>query len=270
MELSVITPAWNEELNLEPFYGALVEALEPEAISWEWIIVDDGSQDKTPREIEKLNQKDSRVKGIRHRQNQGSHGAILTGLSHGTGEAMVILSCDLQDPPQLIPTLLKLLKKSQAEIVWAARKNLKNRPYSLLAKLYFWLVFRTSQSRAELTHGADFLMIHESVQKRLFRKSHVSMDLFSELASQIKSSEVVFYEKRQRFRGQSGWTLFKKIKFTLAVLFGKKRPLKVDLQTTWGFANLNQVDYPFIGLKSDPVMKGEKLRCKPTSMKLKI
>src|SRR3972149_10403843 len=122
-KISVISPVFNEEEILRDFYRELLKSIK--YFDYEIIFVDDGSSDGSFEICKQLRGKDSRVKIIRFEKNYGQQAAILTGLKYISGDAAVVLDCDLQDNPADIP---KLIEKWQngANIVFASRIKRKN------------------------------------------------------------------------------------------------------------------------------------------------
>ncbi|MDD3588455.1 MAG: glycosyltransferase family 2 protein [Thermoguttaceae bacterium] len=105
--LSVVVPAFNEELNLEKLYevvGGYLDQLE--SYDWEMIVVDDGSRDQTADVLSKLHELDARVKMVSFSRNFGNQMAISAGLEAATGDVVIVMDADLQQPPELISVLL--------------------------------------------------------------------------------------------------------------------------------------------------------------------
>src|SRR4051812_30478373 len=102
--VSIVVPAHCEEGNLGELYEQVVGTL-PD-ITWELIIVDDGSTDNTWNEIYRLHKQDCRVKGLRLSRNFGHQYALFAGLANSVGEAVITMDADLQHPPAVIPQLL--------------------------------------------------------------------------------------------------------------------------------------------------------------------
>src|SRR5688572_22370909 len=98
--LSVVAPMHNEEETVDAFYARVVSALD--GLPFELIITDDASKDSTPEKLEALCEKDDRVKVISLSRNFGHQSALTAGLEHATGDAVVMIDGDLQDPPELI------------------------------------------------------------------------------------------------------------------------------------------------------------------------
>lgn len=121
--LSVVVPVLNEEMNLEPFFARLSQkvALHPD-FEWEFIFVDDGSTDRSLEKMRELRRQDTRVKALRLSRNFGSHGALTAGLAYASGDAVVCMSADLQDPPSLIKEFIAEWQKG-AHVVWGMRRS---------------------------------------------------------------------------------------------------------------------------------------------------
>src|SRR5690606_9950643 len=118
--LSILTPAFNEEANLDALYARLVQTMARVGGEWEWLIVDDHSSDATFTVIERLAAADPRVRGVRLARNSGSHVAITCGLHHVQGDAAVMMAADLQDPPETLTAMLEAHRRG-AQVVWAVR-----------------------------------------------------------------------------------------------------------------------------------------------------
>ncbi len=117
MQLSCVIPVYNEERNLRPLYDRLVTVFEQMDKSFELLLVDDGSTDGTWRSIQELAQSDHRVVGIKLAQNVGQHTALVAGLARASGETVVTLDADLQNPPEEIPRLLEVMEQGYDAVV---------------------------------------------------------------------------------------------------------------------------------------------------------
>ena len=110
-DLSVVIPLFNEEESVEPLYAQLKEALEPLEQSYEIIIVDDGSTDRSFELLRGLHAQDKRLKVIRFRRNFGQTAAFAAGFEHAQGRVVVTMDADLQNDPADIPRLLEKLEE---------------------------------------------------------------------------------------------------------------------------------------------------------------
>lgn len=107
--LSIVAPAMNEEGNLPDLYAAIVQAVEPLGLTWELILVDDGSSDGTWRVMRELAASDPRVIALRHRRNFGKARGLATGFAVARGGVIITMDADLQDDPEEIPRFLAMI-----------------------------------------------------------------------------------------------------------------------------------------------------------------
>lgn len=216
VELSIITPALDEEANLPVLYEDLKAVLDPSGLAWEWIVVDDHSRDGTFGVISTIATGDRRVSGIRLSRNCGAHVALICGLHAATGAAAVVMAADLQDPPREIPRLLDQWRAG-AQIVWAARSTDRGNGDSTprLSRLYWWFVRRIIPESTIPATGADFFLLDRRAVEALRRFDERNVSTLQLINSMGFRQAVVTYTKRPRLHGRSGWTLAKKIKLTL-------------------------------------------------------
>ena len=121
-QISLVVPIFNEEDNILPLYEKIVAALEPMQRSWELILVDDGSSDRSPLRLEGLAQQDQRIVVIELRRNFGQTAAIAAGFHHARGKVVITLDADLQNDPSDIPELLAVYEKGY-DVVSGWRRN---------------------------------------------------------------------------------------------------------------------------------------------------
>ena len=126
--LSVVTPAFNEEANLEEFYRQTAACLDAAGLAWEIVMVDDGSADATQEVIDRLHRWDARVRGVSFARNFGNQVAVSAGLAMARGEAVVIIDADLQHPIELIPKMVEAWREGY-QIVNTVRRYGKKAPF---------------------------------------------------------------------------------------------------------------------------------------------
>jgi dolichol-phosphate mannosyltransferase len=122
IEVSVVVPAYNEEANIDRLYARLREALNGLPLDWELIFSVDPSTDRTEELILILRESDPRVKLLRFSRRFGQPMATLAGLEASSGQAVVVIDCDLQDPPELIPELIERWREGY-DVVYAQRRS---------------------------------------------------------------------------------------------------------------------------------------------------
>jgi dolichol-phosphate mannosyltransferase len=142
VELSIVVPVYNEEGNIPELYRRLTEVLRGVGASYEVILVDDGSHDRTWEMVCDLSARDPRVKGVSFSRNFGHQMAFTAGLERADGDAVVIMDADLQDPPELIPELAARWREGN-DVVYAVRaKRAGETAFKLVTAAAFYRLLR--------------------------------------------------------------------------------------------------------------------------------
>ena len=139
MDISVIIPLLNEEESLPELEEWISHVMKENDFSYEIIFIDDGSKDRSWQIIEELKEKNSSVKGIKFRRNYGKAAALSVGFDHAMGEVVITMDADLQDSPDEIPELYKMIKKDGFDLVSGWKKK-RHDPLSktIPTKFYNW------------------------------------------------------------------------------------------------------------------------------------
>lgn len=156
MDLSLVAPAFDEAPILPAFIERVVAVLETTGLSWELVLVDDGSQDATWQVILGASERDPRIHGVRLARNFGHQLALTAGLAAADGDAVVTLDADLQHPPEVIPTLIATARQGY-DVVYAVRSDADSAGVVKrgTAKAFYWTLNRLTS--LELPEGAaDF------------------------------------------------------------------------------------------------------------------
>ena len=211
--LSVVTPAYNEELNLPVLYERLAKVLGGIGLDWEWIVADDHSSDRTFDVLTDISRRDNRVRALRFSRNFGSHAGVSCGLRNARGDCAVVLAADLQDPPEVIPQLFQAWQ-SGAQVVWAVRARREGETAATLrtAGLFYWTMRNVIGMRELPATGADFFLIDRRVIDAYAGFDERNVNLFALLAWMGFRQETIMYTKEARLYGRSGWTFAKKVK----------------------------------------------------------
>ena len=207
--ISITIPSYNEEENLPVLYERLKHVAEALEHTFEFIFVDDGSSDGSFQFLEDLARKDSRVKVIKFSRNFGSHAACLAGLAKATGDACTFLSADLQDPPEMIATLISEWAKGY-EVVFGIREWGKESS-RLFQKIYYKAVRRFALRNMPET-GTDVFLIDRKVVDTVVSIREKNTSIFGLILWSGFKQTIVQYRKGMRQKGISKWTLGKKIK----------------------------------------------------------
>lgn len=175
-KVDLILPAHNEEGNIRPIYEEIKNAMQNTDYDFQVFFVDDGSTDNTLQVVQDLSEEDHRVKFIELSRNFGHQNAIKAGLDHAEGSVVIMMDCDLQHPPELIPLMLKEYEKGN-EIVRTHRKEAQHEGY--LKKKTSALFYKTLNkfSEVKLEKGsADFRLVGGKALDQLRRFNE--FDLF--------------------------------------------------------------------------------------------
>ena len=209
--VSVVVPVFREELNIRPFYDALLEAVADADFDIELLFVDDGSPDETWQHVQKLASDDERVRALRFSRNFGSYAAIAAGLSGARGDAVVCISVDLQDPPSLITQFVKKWREGN-DIVWAVRES-RDDPFfkSLLAKTFYGLIRRGIFP--DFPEGGMDVGLFSRRVVDLYNRipERHSIPFFTIYNFGFRQARVP-YHRRGRERGTSGWPFWRRVR----------------------------------------------------------
>lgn len=210
--LDIVVPCYNEEEMLPIFYNEVSNNLKN--INWNVIFVNDGSNDNTLEVIKKLKNSYDNVKYISFSRNFGKESAIYAGLDYSTRDYIILMDADLQDPPSLIPEMLKYISKY--DIVGTRRVTRKGEPIirSFFARLFYKIANKIT--KIELVDGArDFrLMKREVVNAILDLKEYnrFSKGIFQWVGFETKWLE---YENIERQKGETSWSFWELFKYSI-------------------------------------------------------
>jgi glucosyltransferase len=215
--LSVIVPCYNEEESLPYFYTEITKtALAIADVSFEFIFVDDGSFDGTLEILRNLNNKDNRVKYISFSRNFGKESAIYAGIKESIGDYVVLMDADLQHPPQMLISMLTLLKSNNIDCVTAKRIDRKGEPpiRSFLSKIFYKIINKISD--AQFVDGAsDFRMMKRNMIEAILELSEYnrfSKGIFGWVGFR---TEWISYNNVERIAGETKWSFWKLFKYSV-------------------------------------------------------
>jgi glycosyltransferase involved in cell wall biosynthesis len=215
--ISVVVPVFNEEMNIAQFYNALTAAFAGVDCRLEVIFVDDGSNDSTFLLLRELALRDSRVRALQFSRNFGSHAAITAGLHQARGDAAVIISVDLQDPPDLIRAFID--KWSEGfHVVWGVRASRED-PWSkkLYARIFYGLIRKIALPHYP-PEGMDFGLIDRKVIQA-FNGFHEANRLVTAMLVWAGFRQATIpYHRSARERGVSKWSIGKRVKSAIDVI----------------------------------------------------
>ena len=204
-ELSVVVPLYNEYEVITLMYQRLTEVLQSLAISYELVLVDDGSRDGTPCVMSRLADEDTAVKAVFLSRNFGKEAALTAGIEHATGDAIIIIDADLQDPPELIPQMMQAWRDG-ADVVCMRRRSRAGE--SLLKRCSAYLFYRLLNAMSDVDippDTGDFrLMSRKAVEalKKLNERNRYMKGLFAWIGM---PTVVIEYDRMPRAAGATKW-----------------------------------------------------------------
>lgn len=219
MELiSLVVPCYNEQEALPYFYDAFVELADQmkNDVNFEVVFVNDGSKDKTLSVLRELSKKDERVQYISFSRNFGKEPAMLAGFEKAKGDYVSIMDADLQDPPELIKEMYKIIKEQGVDCVGTRRTTRKGEPpiRSFFANAFYKIINKISDT--EIVNGArDYrLMTRQMVDSIISMKEY---NRFSKGIFSFVGYETVWleYENIERVAGKTSWSFWGLFKYSL-------------------------------------------------------
>lgn len=216
-KISVIVSCYNEEESLPLFYQEINKVMEElKKYKFELIFVNDGSKDKTLEVIKTLRKKDNRFRFVSFSRNFGKEAAMLAGLDYSTGDYVTLMDADLQDPPKMLPEMLKYIEEDGYDCVGTRRVTRKGEPpiRSFFARRFYKLI--NKMSKVEMVDGArDYrLMTRQMVEAILNCREYnrYSKGLWSFVGFKTKWLE---FENVQRVAGETKWSFWKLFKYAI-------------------------------------------------------
>ena len=228
-KISLIIPMYYEEEVAEQCYKRVKTVLDGlDNYDYEIICINDGSKDKTLEILERLAKNDSKLKIISFSRNFGHQAAVTAGLRNVTGDAIVIIDADLQDPPELIPDMLKLWEQGN-EVIYGKRKTREGESHFKLftAKMFYKILNSLSDVEIPKDTG-DFRLVDRKVVdtiNKLPEHNKFLRGLFSWVGYNQKEFD---YERQERFAGKTKYPLKKMLKLAAdGIISFSTKPLKI-------------------------------------------
>jgi len=210
-KITIAVPCYNEEEALTPFFAEVTRvAGEMPYVAFEFLFINDGSRDGTMRVIRQLAEQDERVKYISFSRNFGKEAGIYAGLENASGDYVVIMDADLQDPPALLPEMYRAVTEEGYDCVGSRRVTRKGEPpiRSFFARMFYKIINRMSD--AEIVDGArDFQMMSRPVVDAILSMgeyNRFSKGIFGWIGFHKKWLE---YENIERVAGETKWSFWK-------------------------------------------------------------
>ena len=213
--LSVIIPAYNEELSVEKAYYTISDILKSENIENEIIFIDDGSSDATYVKIKNLSEKEENITGLHFSRNFGKESAISAGLASAKGDCVVVIDCDLQHPPEKIVEMYRLWE-SGYEIVEGIKKSRgkESKMHGFAARSFYSLI--SSLVGFDMSNASDFKLLDRKVVDVL-NNIPEKKGFFRAISFWVGYNKTsVEFEVKERLEGESKWSASGLLKYAIS------------------------------------------------------
>lgn len=211
-KITIIIPAYNEEESLPFLYERLDKLMENmKNYDFEILFVNDGSKDKTISIIKELREKDKRISYVDFSRNFGKEIAMIAGLDYATGDCVIFMDADLQDPPELIPELVKYWEEGYDD-VYAKRRSRKGETWlkKFTSKMYYKVLQKTTRIEIQKDTG-DFRLLDRrcvNALRKIRESERNTKSMFSWIGYKKKE---VLYDRDPRVAGTTKWNYIKLI-----------------------------------------------------------
>ena len=207
--VSIVVPCFNEQESLPHFYESVTEIIAPlSQYHWEILFIDDGSRDKTLSIIRDLADKDDRISFVSLSRNFGKENAMLAGFDYVKGDCMVLMDADLQDPPSLIPDMIKYYEEGYDD-VYAKRRDRGKESWlrRKLSLLFYWLLDKSTRFDVLKNVGDFRLFDHRCIEalRHLRERERYTKGLFSWIGYRKKE---ILFDRQDRQYGSTHWNFF--------------------------------------------------------------
>ncbi len=229
-KLSFVVPAYNEEENIPQLYKKILGLTQNYKYDWEIIFINDGSVDNTLKILNKLSNNDKHIKFIDLSRNFGHQSALTAGLSYASGNAIISMDCDLQDPPEIIDEMIKKWENG-FDIVYARRKNY--RKDNFLKKVGSQIFYRLLGNFSEVNiprNVGDFRLIDKKVLREINKMPEKSRYIRGIVAWTGYNHTFVDYYRPDRKDGESNYSIAKLAQLGMSGMLGfSVLPLRIGL-----------------------------------------
>ena len=201
--ISIVSPVYNEEAVLHELYRRVRAVMEQSGESWEMVLVDDGSRDRSAEIIGELHAQDERVRGVSFSRNFGFQIAATAGLDHARGDAVILTDADLQDPPEVYPAMIAKWREGY-DVVYGVRASREGETWFKLttAKLFYRLIYKITSINIPLDTG-DFRLLDREVVNAIGRMRERNRFLRGMVPWVGYKQTGVEYERASRYAGES-------------------------------------------------------------------
>lgn len=211
-KLSVVLPAYNEELMISKTCEVLREVLSEAGISYELVLVNDGSRDRTWQEILEAGKKDKNILGVQFSRNFGKEAAVFAGLAQAEGDVVAVMDCDLQHPPETLISMYRLWEEGY-EVIEGVKSSRGKEGFFHKKSAGFFYGIMSKATKVDMQNASDFKMMDRKVVDSILSMPERNM-FFRATSSWVGyRTAYVKFEVQEREAGESKWSAWSLIKY---------------------------------------------------------
>lgn len=211
-KLSVVLPAYNEELMISKTCEVLREVLSEAGISYELVLVNDGSRDRTWQEILEAGKKDKNILGVQFSRNFGKEAAVFAGLAQAEGDVVAVMDCDLQHPPETLISMYRLWEEGY-EVIEGVKSSRGKEGFLHKKSAGFFYGIMSKATKVDMQNASDFKMMDRKVVDSILSMPERNM-FFRATSSWVGyRTAYVKFEVQEREAGESKWSAWSLIKY---------------------------------------------------------
>jgi glycosyltransferase involved in cell wall biosynthesis len=235
--ISAVIPAYNENQGISVAVTHIAGILNACENAWEIIVVDDGSHDQTYQQICQLSKSEPRIKGLSLSRNFGKEAAMLAGLAHASGEAVIIIDADLQHPPSFIPEMVDKWRAG-AQIVHLVKRSREDDSVVKKASAYCINLLISRFGGINVKNSSDFKLLDRAIVDIIVHELPERERFFRGLTSWLGfSEEYIYFDVASRQGDESKWSFWQLLELAITALTSfTSLPLRIV--TLLGFTTL--------------------------------
>lgn len=205
--ISIVMPVYNEGEHIISSVGVVERVLKEHQITYEFVLVDDGSKDNSWEQLSALAKQNERVVSVRLSRNFGKEAALCAGLDHATGDAVIVMDSDLQDPPELIPELVREWREGGFDVVEGLKSSRGKEGlfYKCCAKAFYAVLLKITG--IDLRNASDYKLLDRKVVDALSQMPE-KVTFFRGMSAWVGfEHKKVPFEVQERVMGKSKWSV---------------------------------------------------------------
>lgn len=208
-KISIVTPVYNEEINLPIYYDKIMQLLSNDLKEYDYevLLIDNDSADNSRNIIKQICSENEKVKAIFNLRNFGFNSSVYYGLVNSDGDCTILINCDLQDPPELIPTFVKEWENGHKVVLGIKKKSHENKMMVFLRKIYYIVVTKLSE-RPQIRNHTGFGLYDRQFIK-ILRELKETQPYLKELISTFSfCKKEIEYTQNRREHGKGSTKLY--------------------------------------------------------------